>query len=68
MEVMELIAKVLIFNDEQKVAVGLKVAPTNLISSLIASVIGNSSGGRSDSAGDAEEPQVSRIGVCGIVL
>jgi hypothetical protein len=42
---MELIAKVLSFNDEQKVAVGLRVAPTNLISSLFATVIGGGGGG-----------------------
>ena len=47
---MELIAKVLSFNEEQKVVVGLKVAPVNLISSIFATVIGT--GGASGSSAD----------------
>jgi hypothetical protein len=47
-EVMELIAKVLSFNDEQKVAVGLRVAPTNLISSIFATVIGTGARGNDE--------------------
>ena len=38
-EVLELIAKVLVFNEEQLVAVGLRVPPINLFASLINTVI-----------------------------
>lgn len=39
-EVMELIAKVLCFDDDQLVAVGLKVPPMNIFSSLVNTVLG----------------------------
>lgn len=51
---MELIAKVLQFNEEQKVVVGLKVAPVNLISSIFATVIGSGSAPASAVASEVE--------------
>ncbi len=59
LEVMELIAKVLAFGDEQKVAVGLKVAPTNLISSLFASVIGSGSAASAPQEVEVRHPSVT---------
>jgi hypothetical protein len=40
LDVLDLIAKVLSFTDEQKVAVGLKVGPINIFTSILTNVIG----------------------------
>lgn len=39
-DVLKIIAKVLAFDDEQLVAVGLKVPPIDLVGSLLSAVIG----------------------------
>lgn len=61
---MELIAKVLSFNDEQKVAVGLRVAPTNLISSIFATVIGGGARAAGDDEGRHSSEQVEVRLIC----
>ena len=54
-DVLDLIAKVLNFSDEQKEAVGLKVPPNNLFSTLFSFAAGSSSSSSSSSSESSPE-------------